>query len=124
MATVNLTSTITSTNLTSDSLLSTVLKSATVTQGGISRTNVTAVVGAPLTLIPHASHSPGAYVYLKNAGSLNIYVKIEATASGAVYDMFLDAGSWALFPWAADTSDIRVYASGATGCLVEHGVFE
>ena len=69
-------------------------------------------------------HTAGAYVYLKNAGELNLFVKFEATASGAVYDMFLDAGAWALFPWAADTSDIRVYASGSTGCLLEYGVFE
>jgi len=124
MATVKLTCTTTSTNLTSDNLSSTVLKSATVTQGGISRTNVTAVVGAPETIIAHADHTAGAYVYLKNAGELNLFVKFEATASGAVYDMFLDAGAWALFPWAADTSDIRVYASGSTGCLLEYGVFE
>ena len=124
MAQVNFTSTITASGLTSDTVSSTVLNEKTVTQGGISRTNVTAVVGAPATVIAHADHAAGSYVYLKNAGALNLFIKIEATASGAVYDMYLIPGDWALFPWAADTSDIRVYASAGTGCLLEYGVFE
>tara|TARA_R100000995_G_C3483260_1_gene125404 strand:- start:3014 stop:3388 length:375 start_codon:yes stop_codon:yes gene_type:complete len=124
MAQVNFTSTITASGLTSDTVSSTVLNEKTVTQGGISRTNVTAVVGAPATVIAHADHAAGSYVYLKNAGALNLFIKIEATASGTVYDMYLIPGDWALFPWAADTSDIRVYASAGTGCLLEYGVFE
>ena len=124
MAQVNFTSTITASGLTSDTISSTVLNEKTVTQGGISRTNVTAVVGGPATLIAHADHAAGSYVYLKNAGALNLFIKIEATAGGTVYDMYLIPGDWALFPWAADTSDIRVYASAATGCLLEYGVYE
>lgn len=124
MATVKFTCNTTSTDLTSDSVASTVLKTATLTQGGITRDNITAEVGAPATIISHANHTAGAYVYLKNAGALNLFIKFEATASGAVYDMYLTPGDWAFFPWAADTSDIRVYASAATGCLLEYGVYE
>jgi hypothetical protein len=124
MAQLNLTSTITAAGLTSDTISSTVLKTATVTQGGITRENIIAVVGSPATVIAHADHAAGSYVYLKNAGGLNLFIKIEATASGTVYDMYLIPGDWALFPWAADTSDIRVYASAVSGCLLEYGVFE
>jgi len=124
MATVKFTCTTASTDLTSDNISSIVLNTATVTQGGITRDDITAVVGAPATIISHADHSAGAYVYLKNAGAINLFIKFEATVAGSVYDMYLIPGDWALFPWAADTSDIRVYASGATGCLLEYGVFE
>ena len=130
MATINLTNKTVTSDLTSDAISSTVKKTATVTQGGISRTNITAVVGSSasdMTVIEHVDHSAGAYVYLKNAaasGGLNLFVKFEATAAGATYEMYLTPGEWALFPWAADTSDIRVYASAGTGCLLEYGVFE
>ena len=124
MATLNLTSTITAAGLTSDTISSTVLKTATVNQGGITRENITAITGAPATVIAHADHAAGSYVYLKNAGALNLFIKIEATAAGTHWDMYLTPDTWALFPWAADTSDIRVYASSNTGCLLEYGVFE
>jgi len=124
MATLKLTSTLTSTNLTSDSISSVVEKSATVTQGGITRDNITAVVGGPLTLIPHANHSAGSYVYFKNAGSsLNLSIKMGAGAA-TIFEIYLTPGDWAMFPWTADTNDIKVYANGATGCLLEYGVFE
>ena len=123
MATLKLTSTLTSTDLTSDSISSVVAKSATVTQGGITRDNITAVVGAPLTLIPHANHAAGSYVYFKNAGTLNLSIKIGAGAA-TIFEIYLIPGTWAMFPWTADTNDISVYASGATGCLLEYGVFE
>ena len=44
MATINLTSTLNSTGLTSDSIAVNVLRAATVTTGGISRMSTTAVV--------------------------------------------------------------------------------
>jgi len=122
MATVKLTSTIASTDLTSDNLSSVVLKSATVTQGGIVRDNIIAVKGGPATLIAHSEHSAGAYVYLKNAGSLNLSFKM--TAGAGDHDIHLLPGSWGLFPWAANTNDITVYAAAADGCLVEYAVFE
>tara|TARA_R100001082_G_C4323238_1_gene142110 strand:+ start:506 stop:880 length:375 start_codon:yes stop_codon:yes gene_type:complete len=124
MATVTFKCTTTTSDLTSDSISSTIENSFTATQGGIQRENITALVGSPATVIAHADHAAGSMVYLKNAGALNLFIKFEATGAGSVYDMYLTPNDWALFPWAADTSDIRVYASGDTGCLLEYGVFE
>ena len=124
MATLNLTSTISSSGLTSDVISSTVLKAATVTQGGISRMNITEQVGGtPHIVAAHADHAAGSYVYLKNAGSLNLFIKTEGGAN-AIHQIYLTPGDWALFPWAADTANIICYASAGTGCLLEYGVFE
>tara|TARA_R110000737_G_scaffold337870_1_gene358426 strand:- start:164 stop:538 length:375 start_codon:yes stop_codon:yes gene_type:complete len=124
MAQLNLTSSITASGLTSDTISSTVQKVATVTQGGISRTNITAVVGGTAQVVAaHADHTAGAYVYLKNAGALNLFIKTEAGVN-AIYNIYLTPGEWALFPWAADNANIIAYASAASGCLIEYGVFE
>ena len=55
MATINLTSTINSTGLTSDSIALNILKQATVTTGGISRMSTTAVVGNKIICIKQYS---------------------------------------------------------------------
>tara|TARA_R100001082_G_C4323150_1_gene142073 strand:+ start:502 stop:879 length:378 start_codon:yes stop_codon:yes gene_type:complete len=125
MATITLKCTTTSTDLTSDNLSSVVEKTATVTEGGITRDNITVISSdTPKTIISHANHTAGAYVYLKNAGALNLFIKLDAESATNQYEMYLTPGDWALFPWAADTSDIRVYANANTGCLIEYGVFE
>ena len=56
MATINLTSTINSTGLTSDSISINILKSATVTTGGIARKSTTAVVGSKEILLAGADY--------------------------------------------------------------------
>lgn len=123
MATLNLTSTINSTGLTSDSIASNVLNAAQVTTGGISRMNITALVGGTAQVVAaHADHTAGSYVYLKNAGALNLSVKLEGGAN-SIFNIYLTPGTWALFPWAADNANITCYASASTGCLLEHGVF-
>lgn len=123
MATLNLTSTINSTGLTSDAIAINVLNSATVNTGGISRKNITAVVGGTAEVVAaHADHSAGSYVYLKNAGALNLFIKTEAGAN-TIFNIYLAPGDWAMFPWSADTANITCYASAATGCLLEYGVF-
>jgi|TARA_R110000765_G_C18818476_1_gene595506 hypothetical protein len=125
MATLNLTSTISASGLTSDSISSSVLKSATVTQGGIARMNITSVVGGTAQVVAaHADHTAGAYVYLKNADATRtIFIKVGAGAI-AINDITLLPGAWAVFPWSAATSNIEAYASAATGSLLEHSVFE
>ena len=127
MATLNLKAEITSTDLTSDALLAAVTKSATVSEGGIQRVNVTANSGgSPATLITAASYTPTAtkscYVYLKNAHP-STKLRFKLLGGGTTEDeISLSAGQWCLFPWAAAT-DITVYAGNNLGTLCEFGVF-
>ena len=93
MATINLTSTINSTGLTSDSIALNILKQATVTTGGISRMSTTAVVGSK-----------------------------EILLAGADYPNPLAPGVWTLFPWDS-VANITVYQTAAGTALIEHGVF-
>lgn len=125
MAQLNLTSSITAAGLTSDTISSTVQKIATVSQGGVSRTSITAVVaGTPEVIGAHAAHAAGTYVYLKNADTVRtIYIKVGAGAT-AVNDITLLPGAWAMFPWGATTTDISAYASANNGSLLEFGFFE
>ena len=115
MAQVNMTSTISATGLTSDTISSTVQKVATVTTGGISRTTVvpTAIASAAVFLTaadwtPTATAS--AYVYLKNASAG--WVRFLTTTTGTNDE---------IYPWAAAVN-IEAYAQNANA-LVEHGVF-
>ena len=56
MATINLTSTLNSTGLTSDSIAVNVLRAATVTTGGISRMSTTAVAASKAILLTAANY--------------------------------------------------------------------
>lgn len=128
MATINLTSTLNSTGLTSDSIAVNVLKQATVTTGGISRMSTTAVVGTKAVLLAAASYpnptvTSSVYVYIKNAGTTTIRLSVLGnTASNAEDEMSLAPGVWALFPWGSAT-DITVYQTAAGTAIIEHGVF-
>ena len=123
MATINLTSTTIASGLTSDTISSSVLNTRTVTEGGITRMNITEVVGGtPHIIAAAADWSEGTMVYLKNAGALNLFVKTEAGAN-TIHQIYLIPGEWALFPWSAAVNLI-CYASAGTGCLLEYGVFE
>ena len=128
MATINLTSTINSTGLTSDSIAVNVLKAATVTTGGISRTSTTAVQASKETLLAHASYpdptaTSSVYVYIKNAGSITIRLSVLGNTTNDTEDeISLAAGAWTLFPWQSNTN-ITVYQTSAGTTLIEHGVF-
>ena len=70
MANLNLTCTTTASGLTSDVISSTVLKTRTVTEGGITRMTISEVVGGtPHVVAAAADYSEGSIVYLKNASS-------------------------------------------------------
>ena len=119
MAQVNMTSTITATGLTSDTISSTVQKVATVTTGGIARTTVVPTAIGSATVLLAAAATASAYVYLKNASAG--WVRLRTTATAANDEVYLAAGDWTLFPWTAAV-DIKAYAQNANS-LVEHGVF-
>ena len=130
MATLNLTSTITSSGLTSDVISSTVLKTATVDVGGITRENITATsAGSANILFTAADWTPTAtksvYVYVKNAHTSN-WVKLIFTTTDTQHEMYIAAGQWALFPWTGSVGpggvNIEAFAS-ANPTLIEYGVF-
>lgn len=122
MATVNLTSVITSSGLTSDTISSTILKSNNaITQGGITRTTIASTTSA--VLLAHASHAEGTYVYLKNAGSTyTLRFKYEGGAD-SIYQLELQPGDWAVFPWSAAV-DLKVFSNNATGSVLEYAAFQ
>tara|TARA_R110000824_G_scaffold197053_5_gene380387 strand:+ start:246 stop:635 length:390 start_codon:yes stop_codon:yes gene_type:complete len=128
MATINLTSTINSTGLTSDSIALNILKQATVTTGGISRMSTTAVVGSKTILLagadyPNPTATSSVYAYIKNAGTTTIRLSVlNNTASNAEDEMSLAPGVWTLFPWDS-VANITVYQTAAGTALIEHGVF-
>ena len=122
MATINLTSTLNSTGLTSDSIAVNVLRAATVTTGGISRMSTKAVL---LTAgnYPNPTVTSSVYVYIKNAGTTTIRLSVLGnTTSNAEDEMSLAPGVWTLFPWAS-TANITVYQTAAGTAIIEHGVF-
>tara|TARA_R110000751_G_scaffold98485_4_gene191529 strand:+ start:760 stop:1149 length:390 start_codon:yes stop_codon:yes gene_type:complete len=128
MATINLTSTINSTGLTSDSISINILKSATVTTGGIARKSTTAVVGSKEILLagadyPNPTATTSVYAYIKNAGTITLRLSVlNNTVSNAEDEISLAAGAWTLFPWDS-VANITVYQVSAGTTLIEHGVF-
>ena len=128
METINLTSTLNSTGLTSDSIAVNVLRAATVTTGGISRMSTTAVAASKAILLtaanyPNPTVTSSVYVYIKNAGTTTIRLSVLGnTASNAEDEMSLAPGVWTLFPWAS-TVNITVYQTAAGTAIIEHGVF-
>ena len=131
MATINLTSTINSTGLTSDSIAVNVLKSATVSVGGIQRVLIpaTQIVSAKAVFLAHADYADASatnstYVYIKNAGTITCRLSlIGNTSNDAEDEVSLAAGQWTIFPWRADTANITLYLASGTANLVEYGVF-
>ena len=129
MATLNLTSNINASGLTTDTISSTVLlTNGSITTGGISRVSTTAVVASKEVLLdassfPNPTNTTSVFVYIKNAGPnlLRLSV-INNTASNAEDEMSFASGDWAMFPWAAAT-DITMYQSTAGTTVVEYGVF-
>jgi hypothetical protein len=130
MATITAALTLTSPDLTTDSLnLST---SATFTKAGTS-TGLTSTTGvarktttasSQYTLFDGDAYGNGAHkVYIKNTSSTAAeYVTIEINSEqmGKLY-----AGDWCLFPWEAnaDTNDIKLQPSVSTTFTVEYALF-
>lgn len=125
MATLRATANVNANNLTTQQSLSTqIISSLAITQGGVLVDNITEEVGAPKTLLTAASYAEGTKVYLRNKGTLDLYISYEAAgATGQGAWTKLKAGEWAFFPWMAAVN-LRVYANAGTGCILEYGVFE
>ena len=130
MATVNSTLTLTSSDLTSDSISLSVLNTlASATQGGISRVKLatTAIAGATV-LAPAAKFTEGARIWLYNPstttdGTERIYVSLDEATSTVV----LKGGDWAVIPWSGSTrtTDKNLEAYGQTAdAILEFGVFQ
>ena len=133
MATLNLTSTISATGLTSDAISSSVLTSATVSTGGIERVLIpaTQISSAKAVLLDATTYTEptatgSTYVYIKNAGTITCRLSVlNNVASNTEFEIALIAGAWTLFPWnpAAAGNNITLYLASGTANLVEYGVF-
>ena len=123
MATVKSTLTLTATNLTTDSLSTSVLTTLTgMKTGGI---HIERIVGADSGTAQEIAEEDAfagvAYTYLRNVDDTGT-ISVEI---GGVFNMVLAPGEWAWFPWRADDSDdLDVFQDqGATGTLLEFGFF-
>jgi hypothetical protein len=129
MATLNLTSTIAASGLTTDELSSTVLlTNASITTGGIQRVSTTAVKASKAVLLdastfPNPTNTTSVYLYVKNIGPNTIRLSVlNETGSNEESEISLTAGTWMMFPWAAAT-DVTMYQTAAGTSVVEYGVF-
>lgn len=130
MATVNNTLTLSSTDLTSDSISLSILNTITsATQGGISRLKLATTAALNATIVaPSAKFTEGAKVWLYNpstvtGGNERIYVALDA-ATGQIQ---LNSGDWAVVPWKGGTrstpTNITAWGQVADNVL-EFGVFQ
>tara|TARA_Y100000588_G_scaffold312535_1_gene339259 strand:- start:485 stop:877 length:393 start_codon:yes stop_codon:yes gene_type:complete len=129
MATLNLTSTIAASGLTTDELSSTVLlTNASITTGGIQRVSTTAVKASKAVLLdastfPNPTNTTSVYLYVKNVGPKTIRLSVlNETGNNEESEISLTAGTWMMFPWAAAT-DVTMYQTAAGTSVVEYGVF-
>ena len=130
MATVNSTLTLTSSDLTSDSISLSVLNTlASATQGGISRVKLatTAIAGATV-LAPASKFTEGARVWLFNpATTASAANTIHVSLDEAAGTIPLNAGDWAVIPWSASTrttdKNLKAYG-GSADLIIEFGVFQ
>ena len=120
MATVTAKITLTSTDLTTDSLSAEVTNSLSCTEGGLTRKNITATgSGSAQTIAAASEYAVGSYVYVKNTDSTSTdYIIIRSSSADHIQ---LAGGEWAWFPWVTD-ADLQVYASTASTVL-EYGIF-
>jgi len=129
MATLNLTSSISATGLTTDIIASTVLlANANITTGGIQRVSTTAVKASKAVLLdastfPDPTNTTSVYLYVKNVGPNTIRLSVlNETGTNDEAEISLSSGTWMMFPWAAAT-DITMYQTAAGTTVVEYGVF-
>ena len=120
MATVTAKITLTSTDLTSDSLSAEVTNSLTCTEGGITRKNITGTgSGSAQTFAAASEYAVGSYVFVKNCDTTSTdYLIIRSSSADHIQ---LAGGEFAWFPWVTD-ADLTVYAS-TTGTILEYGIF-
>jgi hypothetical protein len=129
MATLNLTSSISATGLTTDIIASTVfLANANITTGGIQRVSTTAVKASKAVLLdasafPDPTNTTSVYLYVKNVGPNIVRLSVlNETGSNDEAEISLSSGTWMMFPWASAT-DITMYQTAAGTAVVEYGVF-
>ena len=129
MATLNLTTGISVTDLTTTSIASTVaLTNASITTGGIQRVSTTAVKASKAVLLdastfPNPTNTTSVYLYVKNVGPNTIRLSVlNETGSNDEAEISLTAGTWMMFPWAAAT-DVTMYQTSAGTTVIEYGVF-
>ena len=120
MATLTAKITLTSTDLTTDSLSAETSNSLTVTEGGIIRKSITGTgSGSAQTIATAAEYAVGSYIYVKNTDTTATdYLIIRSSSADHIQ---LAGGEWAWFPWVTD-ADITVYASTG-GTVLEYGIF-
>tara|TARA_Y100000592_G_scaffold50337_1_gene79680 strand:- start:1874 stop:2266 length:393 start_codon:yes stop_codon:yes gene_type:complete len=129
MATLNITADIASTGLTTNAISLNLLKAASVTTGGIVRTTTTAEKSSKAVLLAHADYTAASatgstYVYLKNVTGQPLRISlIGNTSNDDEFEVALPVGTFALFPWKADTANITVYQTSSGTTTIEYGVF-
>jgi len=126
MATVKATLTLSSTDLTTDSLSTSVTTTLTgINTGGIHiKRYIGTNAGSSQELGEENAWAGTVYVYMRNASTVgNISVLI---GSGSTSHILLAPGEWAFIPWRADDGDdIDIFQSleSTVGCLLEYGLY-
>lgn len=130
MATVNHTLTLTSNDLTSDTISLTLLNTlGSAVQGGVIRQKIEpTAVGSAVVLGDKDQYTQGARVWLHNPSTAAdvaanyVYISLDSTAK----QITLKPGDWALFPWSAGSSgtpqDLEAFAHTA-GNILEWGIY-
>jgi len=125
MATLSAKLTLSTSDLSTNSIAINLSRSLTVTGGGISKIKVTATaVGASAsTLYTADDFAAPAYLYLKNPDTTATdYIWVyDGTTSGDPVQIKLAGGDWAFVPIAADKT-LKAYAT-TTGTMLEYGIF-
>tara|TARA_R100001082_G_C4323238_1_gene142109 strand:+ start:89 stop:478 length:390 start_codon:yes stop_codon:yes gene_type:complete len=128
MATVTHTLSITSTDLTSDSISMSVTNTlGAATQGGIMRQKIEpTVIGSGQIIADEDLYTQGARLWLYNPSTSTSGEKIYISFDSTTDQIILSGGDWALIPWAASNSgtpvSIEAYAESANNIL-EYGIF-
>tara|TARA_R100000995_G_C3483260_1_gene125405 strand:- start:3419 stop:3808 length:390 start_codon:yes stop_codon:yes gene_type:complete len=129
MANANLTLTLTSSDLTSDTISLTILNTlAGATQGGIMRQKIEpTVIGSGQIIADEDLYTKGARVWLYNPSTATSNEKIYISVDSTTDQIILSGGDWAVIPWAASDSgtpvSLEAYAETANNIL-EYGIFQ
>ena len=125
MATLSAKLTLSTSDLSTNSIAVNLSRSLTVTGGGINKIKVTATaVGATASTVYTADDfAAPAYLYLKNPDTTATdYIWVyDDTTSGDPVQIKLAGGDWAFVPIAADKT-LKAYAT-TTGTMLEYGIF-
>ena len=121
--------------LSSDDLTTDVLSlqvnntDSSATKGGLLRRRVGGTAtGSSQVLIDEDDYVAGARVFVRNCETSAGETVSISLDGGSTEHLTLEAGEWALFPWAASNNpgtpaDIHVFGKTITN-IVEYGVFE